>query len=122
MENKYRKALESLWRDRCTIFIRVKETDPVTKLTSFKDAALCEKEPCKLSFETLSAAGAGDAAPVSQVVKLFLCPNLKIPPGCKITVNRYGDPSKEFVFSNSGAAGTFSNHQEIYLTLFKGWC
>lgn len=122
MENKRRKAIESLWRDRCTVFVRAKITDPVTKLTNFKETALCEEEPCKLSFETLSAAGAGNAAPVSQVVKLFLSPKVQIPPGSKITVYRHSDPLKTFEFSKSGEAGVFSNHQEVYLTLFKEWC
>ena len=79
--------LASLWKDRCTIFIKKKVTDPFTKLTDFMEIPVINEEPCKLSFQTLAVNGEGDtAAMVAQSVKLFLSPDLEIPAGCKIVV------------------------------------
>lgn len=118
MVNKHRKALERLWKDRCTVIQREKVTDPDTKLTGFQDAPLLENQPCKLSFETLAAADGEPVAAVSQTVKLFLAPDVVIPAGCKIIVKRC---KRTFTFASSGEPGVFQNHQEITLTLFKGW-
>lgn len=118
MVNRHRKALERLWKDRCGVYVQEEHTDPVTKLTDFQEMPLFEDQPCKLSFSTLSA-NSGDELPVvAQAVKLFLSPELTIPPGSKIVIKR---SDREFTFSQSGEPGIFSNHQEIPLTEFKGW-
>lgn len=114
-----RKALEQLWKDRCSVFIKKKVTDPVTKLTDFKETLLLENQPCKLSFETLASSSGDPVAAVSQRVKLFLSPDVKIPAGCKITVKRFNDLEREFAYSQSGEAGVFTNHQEIPLEPFR---
>ena len=124
MESAQRKALERMWRDRCTIIKRVKDTDPDTKLTDFSETPLLENQPCKLSFEKLTSTDGENVAAKFQNVKLFLSPDVVIPAGCKIAVqrfNREGELVLEFIFSRSGEAGVFTNHQEIYLTLWKGW-
>ncbi len=119
--NAYRKALERMWKDRCTVYIRAEVTDPDTNLTDFQETPLFENQPCKLSFETLSATDENHVATVAQGVKLFLSPDVVIPAGCKIVVKRFNDLEREFIFSQSGEAGVFTNHQEIYLTIWKGW-
>ena len=56
MVNKaVRTALERLWKDRCSIFIREEVTDPVTHLTDSEEKPLLQDQPCKLSFETLTS-------------------------------------------------------------------
>ena len=121
MVSAQRKALERMWKDRCTVIQRVKVTDPGTKLTDFSETPLLENQPCKLSFEKLTSTDGENTAAKFQNVKLFLSPDVVIPAGCKIVVQRFNEIDREFTFSNSGEAGVFTNHQEIYLTIWKGW-
>ena len=121
MVSAQRKALERMWRDRCTIIRKVKATDPKTKLTDFSETPLVENQPCKLSFENLSTTDENHVATMAQAVKLFLSPDVVIPPGCKIVVHRFNKLEREFIYSQSGEAGVFSNHQEITLALWDGW-
>lgn len=108
MVNSQRKALERMWRDRCTILRKVKVTDPKTKLTDFSETPLAEDQPCKLSFETLTSTDGEHTAANTQTVKLFLSSDLVIPAGCKIVVqrfNRQGELVREFTFAHGGEAG-----------------
>ena len=96
--------------------------DPDTFLTDFKEVTVLEDQPCKLSFKALdTTTTTGNVAVMTQGVKLFLSPDVVIPPGCKIVVHRFNELEREFTYSQSGEAGVFTNHQEIYLTLWKGW-
>lgn len=121
MVSAQRKALERLWKDRCTIYTQEKVKDPTTKLTDFEEKPLLQDQPCKLSFETLTSSTGDPVAAVSQAVKLFISPDVKIPAGCKIVVTRFNDLERTFTYSKSGEAGVFTNHQEIPLVPFKGY-
>ena len=121
MVNAQRKALERLWKDRCTVYRRVKVTDPKTKLTDFDEKPLLQDHPCKLSFETLNSTDGDHVATVAQSVKLFISPDVEIPAGCKIVVTRFNDLERTFTYSRSGEPGIFTNHQEIMLEPFKGY-
>lgn len=121
MVNAQRKALERLWKDRCTVYHRVKVTDPKTKLTDFDEKPLLQDQPCKLSFETLNSTDGDHVATVAQFVKLFISPDVEIPAGCKIVVTRFNDLERTFTYSRSGEPGIFTNHQEIMLEPFKGY-
>ena len=121
MVNAQRKALERLWKDRCTVYHRVKVTDPNTKLTDLDEKPLLQDQPCKLSFETLNAADGDHVATVAQSVELFISPDVEIPAGCKIVVTRFNDLERTFTYSRSGEPGIFTNHQEIMLEPFKGY-
>lgn len=121
MVSAQRKALERLWKDRCTVYKREKVKDSTTKLTDFEEKPLFQDQPCKLSFETLNSSSGDPVAVVSQTVKLFLSPDLEIPAGCKIVVTRFNDLERKFTYSKSGEAGVFTNHQEIQLVPFEGY-
>lgn len=121
MVNAQRKALERLWKDRCTVYHRVKVTDPKTKLTDFEEKPLLQDQPCKLSFETLNSTDGDHVATVAQSVKLFISPDVEIPAGCKIVVTRFNDLERTFTYSRSGEPGIFTNHQELMLEPFKGY-
>lgn len=121
MVKAQRKALERLWKDRCTVYHRVKVTDPKTKLTDFDEKPLLQDQPCKLSFETLNSTDGDHVATVVQSVKLFISPDVEIPAGCKIVVTRFNDLERTFTYSRSGEPGIFTNHQEIMLEPFKGY-
>ena len=122
MVNKaVRTALERLWQDRCSLFIRAEVTDPTTHLTDSEEKPLLQDQPCKLSFETLTSTNGDEVATAQQVVKLFLSPDVKVPAGCKIVVTRPNDMERTFTYARSGEPGVFSNHQEIMLEPFRGW-
>lgn len=122
MVNKaVRTALERLWQDRCSIFIREEVTDPTTHLTDSEEKPLLQDQPCKLSFETLTSTNGDEVATAQQVVKLFLSSDVKVPAGCKIVVTRPNDMERTFTYARSGEPGVFSNHQEIMLEPFRGW-
>lgn len=121
MVNAHRKALERLWKDRCSVFVKEKVTDPTTHLTDFEEKPLLQDQPCKLSFETLTSTNGDEVATAQQVVKLFLSPDVKVPAGCKIVVTRPNDMERTFTYARSGEPGVFSNHQEIMLEPFRGW-
>lgn len=118
MVNAHRKALERLWKDRCTVYHRVKVTDPKTKLTDFDEKPLLQDQPCKLSFETLSSTDGDHVSKVAQSVKLFIYPDVVIKAGSKIIVTQDGRTTE---YSNSGVPAVYPTHQEIMLTLFNGW-
>ena len=80
MVNKaVRTALERLWKDRCSIFIREEVTDPVTHLTDSEEKPLLQNQPCKLSFETLTSTNEDEVATAQQVVTLSLSPDVMFP-------------------------------------------
>ncbi len=110
-----RKAIEQLYVGRCRITNRQKTVDPVTKITSFKDVVLCEDEPCRLSYSTISRSSDTDTITnVNQVVKLFLRPELVVDAGSKITVTQNGRTTN---YVASGQSAVYTNHQEILLGL-----
>ena len=114
-----RRALERLWKDRCTIIGRVKASDPVTKQTKFQEKPLLEDQPCKLSFKALdTTTTTGNVAVMTQGVKLFLSPDVSIKPGSKITVTQNGVTTE---YSSSGVPAKYPTHQEIMLKLFERW-
>ena len=110
-----RKAIESLYIGKCTITNSQPVFDPVTKRTTFKDVVITENEPCRLSFSSVKEASqTSTVANVSQVVKLFIRPELVIAAGSKITVTQNGRTTN---YVASGEPEVHSNHQEIMLAL-----
>lgn len=65
--NAHRKALERLWKDRCSFYVKQEVTDPDTNLTDFQEVPLLEDQPCKLSFENLTTTDENHVATVAQV-------------------------------------------------------
>ena len=128
MVNAHRNVLEWLWRDSCSVYVQAEYTDPVTNITGFRETLLLKDLPCKLSFETsrhraneCAAVDGNHAAALSQVVKLFLSPDVELPAGCKITVRRFRQPDRIHTFARSGVPALFSDHQEIPLALWERW-
>ena len=110
-----RKAIESLYRARCSITETRKTLDPVTKRVTFTDVVTVKNEPCRLSFSSVANAVQGsEVANVAQVVKLFIRPELTVLAGSKIEVTQNGVTSK---YVASGKPAVYSNHQEIVLTI-----
>ncbi|MBH7490861.1 hypothetical protein I6A30_18955, partial [Clostridioides difficile] len=56
MVSKTRKAIEMLYRDKCTIVEYQPIKDPVTKRTNNKEVIVLENQPCKLSYKNIVSA------------------------------------------------------------------
>jgi len=121
--NIFRKAIESLYTDTCSIVERQEITNPITKKTAFTEVTVLADQPCRLSFGSLPTTSDGSAAEMTQVVKLFISPDIDVKPGSKIIVSRTTSDDKkvETSYSNSGKPAIHSNHQEINLELFERW-
>lgn len=114
-----RKAQEIFYEGTCTVIEYKNLTDEASKITRQKEVAVLENQPCKLSFENLNASAQTEtAAAISQGLKLFLAPEIKVNSGSKIVVTQNG-VSEEY--SASGVPAIYPTHQEIILELFRGW-
>ncbi|EGT4668650.1 hypothetical protein DFW37_15685 [Clostridioides difficile] len=112
MVNRTRKAIEMLYRDKCTIVEYQPVKDPVTKRTNNKEVIVLENQPCKLSYKNIVSATEGKLAKLEQTIKLFISPDIEIKAGSKLIIN-----DKEYV--RSGESAIYPNHQEVILELFK---
>lgn len=114
-----RKALERTYEGRATVYEYREVRDPDTYLTDFKEVAVLEDQPCKLSFKTLdTTTDTGPVAAMTQGVKLFLSPDVTIAPGSKIIVTQTGVTTE---YASSGVPAKYPTHQEIPLKLFDRW-
>lgn len=113
-----RKAIESTYIGTCTITEHQK-IKKANKSTGFKEVAVSENQPCKLSYEKIkSTSHAETAALVVQTAKVLISPEIIIKPGSKMTIIQNGVTTE---FKSSGEPAMFGSHQEIILELFKGW-
>jgi hypothetical protein len=113
-----KRAFALIFADRCTVYTNAKTKNPVTGETEFTQTAIITDEPCRLSFSNSPAADGGHVAALTQSVRLFISPDVEIPPGSKIEVIREG---KTQTYSSSGEPARYVTHQEINLELFRGW-
>lgn len=114
-----RKAIEATYFGTLAVMEKKKAKDEKSKLTKAEPVVVLENQPCKLSFETLKAAGEpAPAAAITQAVKLFVSPDVQIKPGSKITVTQDGATAD---YTYSGVPAVYPTHQEIMLELFERW-
>jgi len=113
-----RQAIESLYKDKCSI-VEYRSYKKANKSTGQREFTVLENQPCKLSFSTIkSNTETASAEIVTQVVKLFIAPEIIIKPGSKIVVTHQGRTTE---YKNSGQPGVYPLHQEVVLELFDGW-
>jgi len=114
-----RKAQESQYFGTMTVTERGKVMDERSKLTKEQDVVVLVGQPCKLSFENLRTAQQTEsAAGITQIIKLFLAPEIRVNPGSKVTVEQDGVTAD---YRCSGVPAVYSTHQEIILELFERW-
>ena len=114
---KAKKAIQSLWTGVCNIF-GFKDVEDEYGATSHAEVALFENLPCRLSFKNISQTSQTESFAVSsQVVKLFIAPEVYVPPGSVIEVTQNGGTRK---YKHSGISAVYTNHQEIVLEAYKG--
>jgi hypothetical protein len=119
VRNQARKSIELLYEHTCNTFEYQKVKDSITKVTNSKEVPVLIDQPCKISFSTIKSAIQTESAnELSQVIKLFISPDVTIKPGSKVSVTHNG---RTDIYKNSGVPAVYSSHQEIVLELFKGW-
>ncbi len=116
---KARKAIESLYDGTCTI-TEYKKVQKANKSMAFKEVVVSNEQPCKLSFQTTNSTSQTEtgASALTQTVKVFLAPEIKVKPGSKLTITQNQVVTD---YTNSGEPAYYRTHQEIMLELFKGW-
>lgn len=114
-----RKAIEATYFGTLSVTEMKQVRDGESKLVKARPVVVMEGQPCRLSFETLKAAGKPDpAAAITQAVKLFVSPDLQVRPGSKITVTQDGVTAD---YTYSGVPAVYPTHQEIILERFERW-
>lgn len=119
LEKKFaaaRAALERFYSDTCTVYVQ-QEAESDDCLTRFENKVLYADQPCRLSFSSSTTASGDTVAAVGQSVKLFVSPELVIPPGSRIDVLRHPETPFTFHYKSSGPAAVYPTHQEIPLEL-----
>ena len=116
-QRMHRKAIEATYDGTCRIYGMQSVKAPVTKVTRQEEAIVQDGVACHLSYSnTAPAAGSDTVAGVAQTIKLFLAPELVVPPGCRIEVTQQGRTES---YAQSGKAAVYSSHQEILLEIWK---
>lgn len=113
-----RKAIESLYDGKCSIteYQKIKKQNGST---GFQETTVIEYQPCRISFKTVtSAKESAMNQSITQVIKLFLAPEIAVKTGSKITVTQNGTTTE---YKSSGKPAKYATHQEIILELFDGW-
>ena len=134
MVSRHRKAIESLYKDRCDIQEAEKVKNPVTKQTKSEWVLRQEDIPFRLSYGKSPSVSDGMSAGVSQTITLFLSPDILVKEGSKITVRqkvggkwrstvyeKVGGKWRSTVYENSGTPQVYGDHQQIELKLRKDW-
>ena len=107
-----REAIQSMWTGICSIFwFKNSKNKYGTVVSEVKE--LYKNIPCRLSFKNISQTEQTEsAAKTSQVVKLFIAPEVYVPPGSIVEVTQNGVTRK---YKHSGISAVYTNHQEIIL-------
>ena len=111
-----KEAIMSMWTGLCSVFEFKEITDKYGK-TRHKLIKISENIPCRLSFKNINSAEQTEMqAKTSQIIKLFVAPEVYIPPGSIIGVTQNNITRK---YKNSGVSALYTNHQEIILENFE---
>ncbi|MDR1292275.1 MAG: hypothetical protein LBJ91_02615 [Clostridiales Family XIII bacterium] len=119
MREKQRAAIESLYEDTCKVTVTAYTKDPVTKKEVPHDDVVVEGQPCRLSFSSVAVTSAEDStAVVVQAAKLFVSPDVDIPPGSHVMVMRPG--GAVYHYKMSGLPASRPSCQVIPLVADEG--
>ena len=116
-QRMHRKAIEATYDGTCRIYGMKPIRDPMTKVTRQEETLVQDGIACHLSYSsTAPAAGSDTVTSVVLTIKLFLAPELVVPPGCRIEITQQGRTES---YAQSGKAALYSSHQEIMLESWK---
>ena len=107
-----RESIQSMWTGICNIFgFKNSKNKYGTVVSEVKE--LYKNIPCRLSFKNISQTEQTESvAKTSQVVKLFIAPEVYVPPGSIVEVIQNGVTRK---YKHSGISAVYTNHQEVIL-------
>lgn len=119
MVRGYQEAIRTFWRGKCDVYILETDVNPGNGRNEPKEVPIYEKQPCRISFSSVSSTTEQDGAPlIQQMVKLFIAKDVNIPAGSKIDVSQNGQTRS---YAKSGEPAVYSEHQEIMLVPFERW-
>ncbi|MDO4728439.1 MAG: hypothetical protein Q4B43_05470 [Bacteroidota bacterium] len=111
-----REAIQSMWTGRCRV-IKFGKVKGKNNIVNPKEIVVYDNVPCRLSHKNISQVQQEEPfATTSQVIKVFIAPDLDIPAGCKIEITQNGVTK---TYENSGVSAVYTNHQEIILQIVK---
>lgn len=103
----FRKVCETMYDHVCDIY-GSKEVVKDNCVTTFEDTILYKNQPCHVSQTAVAATSNGLTTSVTNVISLFISPDITIPEGSRIVWN-----GKEF--HNSGVPAMYGAFQKIQL-------
>lgn len=117
---KVREVIESQYIGTCTIKELQTNKNPVTKIDESIEVEIAKDKPCRKSYKNIKASANNDEInnSVTQVVELFIAPEIIIKPGSKIIVTQNGET---ITYTRSGEPAKYPTHQQVLLDLWKGW-
>ncbi len=115
---KAKKAVESLYDDTCTIYTYKQIKNAKTGVTEQQKDVYAENIPCRISFSNFPSTSDDEQAKITQGVKLFINPEIKIPAGSFITITRQKTMTN---YACTGQPAIYKTHQEINLELYKDY-
>ena len=116
---RYKAAVQRLWKGRATITVRDGVLNPVNGRTEPVERVLVEGVACRISHTTVTATEPSEeAAKTVQAVTLYIDPSVDIPEGSKITVTQ-NKVTRDY--ERSGTPAVYTVHQEVPLKLWEGW-
>lgn len=106
-----RQAIEATYDGICNVFTSKKvKVDGETKTEWLPTI---ENKPCAFSQNKLTAVNQSDTkGEINYTAKLFIAPEINIPPGSKIVVEQYGEV---YNLSQTGRPFTYPTHKEILM-------
>lgn len=114
----HRKAIEKLYDSTCDIIV-LQEIVDENGVTDFKDVKLYEKQPCRISQQSVTkTANNHVVSEVDKVINLYIAPELDIPAGSKILVT-YNNRTTEY--KSSSLPVLYDTYQKIQLEYVGRW-
>ena len=78
---KVRKIIENTYDCLCEIIEYQPVKNTTNKRTEHKEITVLEKQPCRISYKTISNANETERkSNVAQIIKLFIAPEIQIKP------------------------------------------
>jgi hypothetical protein len=109
--------LAILWKGKATISTYQEVTDPDTWQTSHELVPIVTDEPCRVSYRQEPSTNISTgAARLTQIIMLFIRPDIDIKAGSVIEVTQDGRTLK---YKRSSMPAIYSNHQEVMLELYE---
>ncbi len=78
---KVKKTIENTYDCLCNIIEYQSIKNATNKRTEHKEITVLEKQPCRISYKTISNANETEKeSNVAQIIKLFIAPEIQIKP------------------------------------------